>query len=425
MMAFRFIHSADIHLDSPLRSLALRDETLADLIGAATRTALRNIVDLAISQDADALLLAGDLYDGEQTSMKTATFFALEMQRLAEAGVKVFIIRGNHDAESKITNELLLPDNVTVFKKRSGCIQIEPECGMPIAVHGMSFFDPKAPASLLPHFRPPVAGTVNIGLLHTSLTGADGHNDYAPCSIADLVKHGYRYWALGHLHKRTVVDGDCTIVMPGNPQGRDINEAGPKSATLVTISDDGAISCEEHLTSIAEFSRVPVSLETCPDWAAVVDRIEAGLEKAREAAKAEHLVCRLHLTGATAASWELRAAAERLKADADVIASRLGKTSIEKIENASTTPGKAAATAGNALAELVAEMEAGIVESDAYSLEMNRIARDLLKTLPPETQRTLMDSDEDAFRAQLSQLAREGVVEIAARLQAADGKESN
>ena len=99
-MVYRFVHAADVHLDSPLRSLALCDPDLAELIGNATRRAFVTVVDLCLNEQVDALLLAGDLYDGEQTSMKTARFLAEQIRRLDEAGVRVFIIRGNHDAMS-------------------------------------------------------------------------------------------------------------------------------------------------------------------------------------------------------------------------------------------------------------------------------------------------------------------------------------
>src|SRR5580700_5678709 len=108
-MSYRFVHTADIHLDSPLRSLALRHQELAELIGNATRRAFVNIIDLCLTEQVDALLLAGDLYDGEQTSMKTAHFLAAQIRRLHEAGIKVFIIRGNHDALSRITREVTFP----------------------------------------------------------------------------------------------------------------------------------------------------------------------------------------------------------------------------------------------------------------------------------------------------------------------------
>ena len=114
-MTYRFVHAADIHLDSPLRSLALRDTRLADVIGNATRGAFVRVIDLCLEEQVDALLIAGDLYDGEQTSMKTARFLAEQFRRLDAVGIKVFIVRGNHDAISKITKELVLPDSVKVF----------------------------------------------------------------------------------------------------------------------------------------------------------------------------------------------------------------------------------------------------------------------------------------------------------------------
>src|SRR5580693_202282 len=118
-LSFRFVHAADIHLDSPLRSLALRDPALADLIGNATRKAFIGVVDLCLDEQVDALLLSGDLYDGEQTSMKTARFLAEQLRRLDAADIEVFIIRGNHDALSKITKELALPENVHLFGGRA------------------------------------------------------------------------------------------------------------------------------------------------------------------------------------------------------------------------------------------------------------------------------------------------------------------
>ena len=108
-MAYRFVHAADIHLNSPLRSLALRDAELAELIGNSTRRAFVTIVDLCLDEQVDALLLAGDLHDGDQTSMKTARFLAEQIRRLHEAGIRVFVIRGNHDALLCITKELELP----------------------------------------------------------------------------------------------------------------------------------------------------------------------------------------------------------------------------------------------------------------------------------------------------------------------------
>ena len=121
---------------------------------------------------------------------------------------------------------------------------------------GISFANPQAPESLLPKYPAGRDGTLNIGIMHTSLAGSPGHDVYAPCNVADLHGHGFDYWALGHIHARSVHRGSSTVVMPGMPQGRDINEAGEKSVTLVTIRDDRSLEIEERLTSVAQFERV-------------------------------------------------------------------------------------------------------------------------------------------------------------------------
>src|SRR5271167_2138886 len=202
-MAFRFVHTADIHLDSPLATLALRDPELADLIGGATRKAFVALIDLCLSEQVDALLIAGDLYDGEQTSMKTARFLVDQLRRLHEAGVKTFVIRGNHDAESRITRELTLPESVKVFAGRAEAVALT--CGaLEVAVHGVSFAHKHALESLLPKFRAPFPGRVNIGMLHTSLGGSPAHDLYAPCAPAELHGTDFDHWALGHIHQRFV-----------------------------------------------------------------------------------------------------------------------------------------------------------------------------------------------------------------------------
>ena len=218
---FRFIHTADLHLDAPLKSLALKDDDLAELVGNATRRALERIVDLCIEEEVDALLIAGDLYDGDMRSMKTAAFLVSEMERLNAAGIAVFMIRGNHDAESVLTRELEFSSNVHVFTGHGGTEELSAKG---VAIHGVSFAKPQAPESLLPKYKAPISGLFNIGLLHTSLAGAAGHDTYAPCSANDLIAHGFDYWALGHVHIRQVHSEKPHVVMPGMPQGRDIGK---------------------------------------------------------------------------------------------------------------------------------------------------------------------------------------------------------
>ena len=225
------------------------------IVGDASRQALIAIVDLCLAERVDALVIAGDLYDGDQTSMKTARFLGSQMSRLHQAGIRVFKIRGNHDALSRISKQLVFPDTVTIFGGRAQSVS-QTAGGLDVMFHGLSFANPKAPESLLPKYAAAHEGAVNIGIMHTSLAGSPGHDVYAPCNVADLHAHGFDYWALGHIHVRNVHPGASTVVMPGMPQGRDINEAGEKSVTLVTIRDDRSIEIEERLTSIAQFERV-------------------------------------------------------------------------------------------------------------------------------------------------------------------------
>ena len=421
-MAFRFVHTADIHLDSPLRTLALRDPALAELIGGATRRAFASVIELCLAEQVDALLIAGDLYDGEQTSMKTARFLADQLRRLHEAGIVVFIIRGNHDAESRITRELTLPESVKVFGGRAEAVALS-RGGLDVVVHGVSFAQKHAPESLLPKFRAPHEGAANIGMLHTSLGGSPSHDRYAPCMPAELQAHGFQYWALGHIHQRMVEKGRATIVMPGNPQGRDINEAGPKSASLVTIGDDRAITVEERLTSVAEFRRVDVDLTAVDDWRSALNRVEAALEKARAAVSSEHLVARLTFEGATSLAWRLRCDSDTLAEEASAIGAGLGATWIDKIELACGEPRSFTPGASDPIAELRALMENEVVESKAFRDELQSIAEDLRGHLPPGSREDLFGADSQAFADVLRSFARDGAEEALAHLRAVD-KES-
>jgi DNA repair exonuclease SbcCD nuclease subunit len=417
-MPYRFVHAADIHLDSPLRSLALRDPALADLIGNATRRAFVAIIDLCLAEQVDALLLAGDLYDGEQTSMKTAGFLAAQLRRLHEAGIKVFMIRGNHDALSRITKELTFPqDQVRVFGGRAEAIPIESAKGLAVVIHGLSFSRPQAPESLLARFKQPVEGAANIALMHTSLAGAPGHDPYAPCVLADLDAAGFDYWALGHIHQRAVWQGQCTVVMPGIPQGRDINEAGAKSATLVTIADDRSVQIEERLTSIAQFEPVLVDLSGIDDWRDVLGAITRTLRRIRANVASEHFVARLRLSGATALAWRLRADRVLLQEDAANQVIDIGKTWIEKIEIDCRPPQAVSGTQLDPVSELRRLINAEVVLSDAYKIEIQAIAEELRGQLPAEC-RTMLGADERDFRAVLDSLVTEGTDDVLARLHA-------
>jgi DNA repair exonuclease SbcCD nuclease subunit len=205
----------------------------AERVRTATRDAFYNLVTRAIEEAVDFVVIAGDVYDGDWKDFNTGLFFVRQMGRLRQAGIPVFLLYGNHDAESEMTKSLELPDNVHVFSSRKGeTFRIE---ALKVALHGRSFKVAATTESLLPSYPEPLKGWFNIGVLHTALEGNAEHARYAPCSVGELQAHGYQYWALGHVHEHWLQQGEVTIAYPGNLQGRHIRECGPRGALLVTV----------------------------------------------------------------------------------------------------------------------------------------------------------------------------------------------
>ncbi|SFZ85540.1 DNA repair exonuclease SbcCD nuclease subunit [Devosia enhydra] len=414
-MVFRFIHTADLHLDSPLRSLALRNAELAELVGDATRQALVRIVDLALEEQVDALVIAGDLYDGEQTSMKTARFLATQMQRLDEAGIGTFIIRGNHDALSNITKELILPPSVTVFGGRAEAMAAGTGA-VPVHIHGLSFARPQAPESLLEKYRRPLPDAVNIGIMHTSLAGAPGHDPYAPSRASDLHDWGFDYWALGHIHAGARHEGARHVVMPGMPQGRDINEAGEKSVALVTIGDDRRITLEQRAVGIAQFERLSVDLSPAEDWRGAIAVIERALGALRDRVGADHLVARLTLEGTTGLNFALRRDRDLLLAEIEQRAMGVGRSWIEalKLETRAPEAGLSGPSA-DPVEELGLLMRGEIAGQHGVREALRALVIEMQGDLPPEARR-FAGEDEAAFEDFLDSLIAEGGEEVLARL---------
>lgn len=354
--------------------------------------------------------------------MKTARFLAGELGRLSQAGIRSFIIRGNHDALSRVTKELVLPDLVKLFGGRPEHVLIERAPGeKPVAIHGLSFANPTAPDSLLPRYGRAIPDAINIGMMHTSLGGAPGHDPYAPCSLADLHATGFDYWALGHIHKRFVAaypggGGKNIVVMPGMPQGRDINEDGPKSVTLVAIDDDGTVSIEERRTALAEFARVRIDARAISDWSDLAQSITDALQQARAGSTTPELVVRLGFSGATDLAWRMRRDADLLMTEAHDRAARIGAVWVEKIEIDCVPPKAEGPASSDPLHELHALMHTDILGSEGYGAALSAMAEHLLGQLPSEL-RDLLGTDEIRTGETLENLAREGAEDVLARLQ--------
>ncbi len=306
----KFIHAADIHLDSPLTGLENYEGAPTELIRGASRKALSNLVQLALEEEVDFVLIAGDLYDGDWRDVSTGMYFNRQMLRLKERNIKVFIIKGNHDAASNISSRIPLPDNVIEFSSRG--TQTYHLDNVNVAIHGQSFKTRAVTDNLAQAYPLAEPGCFNIGLLHSSLSGREGHEVYAPCSEGDLYSRGYDYWALGHVHKREIVcAGDpCWIVFPGNIQGRFIRETGDKGCTLVEVIDKQVISVNHCSLDVMRWLECQADISGLDTPAEVLTRVKDEVADQTMGIDMPAAV-RIVLKGESNASYELLAYASK------------------------------------------------------------------------------------------------------------------
>jgi exonuclease SbcD len=324
LKSFRFIHTGDIHLDSPLKGLSGQQGAAAERIRTATRTALDNLVSQAIEDQVAFVVIAGDLYDGDWRDYQTGLFFVKQMGRLAQAGIPVFLLYGNHDAESQITRHLTLPANVEVFSaRRPETFRLE-NCD--VALHGQSYRQREITETLVTGYPSPIAGCFNIGVLHTGLGGMGGHANYAPCAIEDLVHKGYDYWALAHVHKAAILHERPHVAFCGNLQGRHIRESGPKGASLISIEDGQIVEISPLHVDVVRWTHLLVPMDHCRTAADAIDLIRQTIGDAvAHDSQGRLLACRIELTGRTALHGELLASAEHLLAEARAAALGFGE----------------------------------------------------------------------------------------------------
>lgn len=413
MTSFRFLHAADIHLDSPLRGLAGQEGEAAERIRSAPREALRRLVGTALDERVDLVVIAGDLYDGDWRDYNTGLFFVAQMGRLNEAGVPVFLLHGNHDAESRLTKPLALPGNVHVFPAGSpGTFRPE---GLGVALHGQSFENAAETGNLALGYPRPVEGAFNIGVLHTALDGRGGHESYAPCSLPDLVNTGYDYWALGHVHRAETVHERPHVVFPGNLQGRHIRETGPKGAVLVTVADGEVADVEWRHLDVVRWALVEVEPGDAATLEDVVGRLRAAVEDAvAERADGRLLACRVELRGPTALHRQLVSGEGRLAEEARSAALGLGD-GVAWIERVAVRTGPASAPPDeDAVGELI-RMLADAADDPGLVGQLEQDLARLVSQLPPE----IRDSAEDpALRAAIDRDYGALVAELAPYLHA-------
>jgi DNA repair protein SbcD/Mre11 len=411
----KLLHAADLHIDSPMVGLLAYEEAPLEELRLATRLALTNLIDTALEEDVDAVLLAGDIFDGDWPHYGTGVHFVSEMARLREARIPVVMLAGNHDAESKLTKSLRLPDNVHVLDTRKPQTILFEESGL--AVHGQGYATPAVLEDLSASYPAPLAGMINVGLLHTSADGRPGHERYAPCSVSSLQQHGYDYWALGHVHRREVLSTEPPIVFPGNLQGRGLRETGPKGATMIELSHGHPVTFEHRVLDVVRWDLIEVDATGCVGRDDACERVGAAVRQATRGAGDRLLAARIVITGRCEAHTALLSDAERLRYDVVAAAADVagGQVWIEGVRLDTSSPRELAHAGDDAVGELIqelAELTAGNGGMDELTAALAPLARALapgvlagLDPADPGTVKALMADVSQSLPAALLQKA--------------------
>ncbi len=420
MAAYKFLHAADIHLDSPLRGLARYEGVPADDVRLASRSAFENLIEAAINEQVAFVILAGDLFDGDWPDFGTGLFFCAAMGRLEKAGIDVYLLYGNHDAESVLTRKLPLPANVHVFGTRKA--ETFTHGATWAVIHGWSYKEKDTRANLAAGYPAAIPNAFNIGVLHTALGGRPPHAAYAPCSLQDLASKGYDYWALGHVHDFEVVSRAPFVVFPGNLQGRSVREVGPRGAVLITVEDDRIVGEPERLLLDAiRWSRVDVDLSGAESEAELITCLRAGLQSAwRDEADGRPLMARVTFSGATGLHGPLSLRRDAFREEVRAVAVAVSQTLwIEKVLLRTSPIGEATSPDPSLHDEIAALLGSGLADEDVVSALRAELNEFLART-PPD-----LGGEEDLLadlrRGDLGRLLRDAASTLGARLAAEAG----
>lgn len=313
-MPFSFLHAADLHLDTPFTNVGGYPAAVGDALREASLEAWSALVDEASRRQVAFVLLAGDIYDGAERGLRAQRAFLDGVARLADEGIRTLLVHGNHDPVSEgWTAVRSFPDLVTTFPAHAVATERFEAGGEAVAVHGTSYAVAATSDNLARRYPPADRAGFHVGLLHANVGGpATGHADYSPCTLDDLRRPGYHYWALGHVHGRRVLgEGDPWVVYPGNLQGRSTKptERGAKGAVVVSVTDGVAAEPEFVALDRVRFVDLEVSIAPYGEVASLLDQLEALANPAAHDGRS--LIVRATVGGAGALHDELLAPARR------------------------------------------------------------------------------------------------------------------
>lgn len=336
MSRFKFVHAADLHLDSPFRSVQT-DARLKAILKEATFGAFARIVDLCLREAVDFLVLAGDLFDAKDRSVHARLALRQQLSRLDAAGIQTFIVHGNHDPLSAGSAAPGLPPSVTVFGATWSEVEVRRQGRLLCRVQGISYPQERVSEDLSAYFsrRGP---EFTVGVLHANVGGNSGHANYSPCTLEGLASRGLDYWALGHVHTRAelALPGGGVAVYPGNPQGRHANETGERGCMLVEVEE---ARCARRFfpADVVRWHRVEVDLAGLTSIEDLAQAAEEAVAEACPEGFAAHAV-RLVITGRGALHRELVRPGAVTDFQAHLgreLAARMPPVALESVEDAS------------------------------------------------------------------------------------------
>jgi DNA repair protein SbcD/Mre11 len=299
---FRFVHAADLHLDSPFLGIgATIPPALRDTLQRATFDAYDNLIDLCVREHVDALLVAGDVYDSSDKSLRAQLRFVAGLQRLHESDVRTFLCHGNHDPLDGWDAGLDLPPSAHRFGPELEAVALDPGRPDLATIYGISYPSQRVVENLVPRFVRNDSSAFAIGLLHANVGSNPGHTPYAPCTVDDLARAGLDYWALGHVHTRQVLrERGPAIVYPGNIQGLHPNETGARGAFLVSVDSSGTPTTEFRPLDAVRWEHVSLDISESGSIQQVLDVVDRRVAETVDAAAGRAVVYRLELHGRTA-----------------------------------------------------------------------------------------------------------------------------
>lgn len=308
MRKFRFVHAADLHLDTPFEGVRQVAPRIADALRDASLDAWDGLVELTIEQDAAFLLLAGDIYDGAERGVRAQLRFLRGLERLTQKGIQVFVVHGNHDPLDGWSAIPRFPDGVKVFGAEVEAAPVVHGGERLATVYGISYSSRNVTDNLAARFRKGQGAGLHIGLLHCNAGNNLLHAQYSPCTLDDLRSSGMDYWALGHIHQHQVMDRDPWVVYAGNLQGRSPkpSEQGEKGALVVEVQGHRVQGVRFVALDRVRFITLDVDVSDAGGLPDVARDLRASAARARAAGVGRGLVLRATLTGRGGPHADLR-----------------------------------------------------------------------------------------------------------------------